>query len=504
MATLASDIAAPAAGAAPETLTARRMLAPGFDELGILLLTAALGAVALLLGRSWQSAMNIVIPAVLMVMMARGTVGMLRVSVATVWTPLFWARAAIFFYGGFGTAFLLVANNESRDYAEVFFTLYATDILKYNVVLVVFTFVMLVVVRLMTVVITFGNGRSDGLMNLTKSTLDLSLIGGIFLTLGAVANFVFIVPYQFGFVTTTFPAILNEVAQASMIGLFLATVSLARNRSPLLLPVLLLGVVMIFVGLLSFSKSSTVMPFVMLSLAFFYLRPTLFRAFLMASAIVTVFFSSAPLVDQGRMLMTLRYGGIDAPAPMSERFEMLASYFDDRTVIAGDDEINYAALRFSYANVGSFVVTLYDAGQPASTYRNAGAIFIPRAIWKDKPIITDDARQLSYQLTGNWNNSIAPGLAPEAYWNGGWLGVVLIASVIGVILAYWSLYNLSVQLTEAWHLFPVVLLGVRMGSRFDGFFVSDVIGPLAFGLAGHFVLSVGNAAVAQRRIGRAV
>lgn len=199
-------------------------------------------------------------------------------------------------------------------------------------------------------------------------------------------------------------------------------------------------------------------------------------------------------------MMSLRYGGIDAPAPISERLEMLASYFDDRTVIAGDDEINYAALRFSYANVGSFVVTLYDAGQAASTYKNAGAIFIPRLIWKDKPIITDDARQLSYTLTGNWNNSIAPGLAPEAYWNGGWLGVVLVAALMGVVFAYWSLYNLSVQLTGAWHLFPVVLLGVRMGSRFDGFFVSDVIGPLAFALVGHFILSIGNAAIAQRRI----
>lgn len=500
MATLASTIAELAPSAKRETLTANRMLAPGLDELAILLLTAALGAVALLLGRGWQTAMNIGIPVVLMVTMARGTIGMLRVSVATVWTPLLWARAAIFFYGGFGTAFLLVANNDTRNYAETFFTLYATDILKYNVVLAFFSLIMLATVRLFLGALSINRDRGDGLLNLTKSSLDLSLIGGIFLTLGAAVNFIFIVPYQFGFVTTTFPAILNEIAQASMIGLFLTTVSLARTRSPLLVPVLLLGVLLIFVGLLSFSKASTVMPFVMLSLAFFYLRPTLFRAFLMASAIVGVFFASAPLVDQGRLLMGLRYGGIDAPAPITERMEMLASYFDDRTVTAGDEEINYAALRFSYANVGSFVVSLRDSGQTGATYKNAAAIFIPRALWKDKPIITDDARQLSYQLTGNWNNSIAPGIPPEAYWNGGWLGVVLIASLVGVVIAFWSLYNLSVQLNAAWHLFPVVLLGVRMGSRFDGFFVSDVLGPLAFGLVGHFILSIGNAAIAPRRI----
>lgn len=503
MATLASPISEPTPAEPPKSLTAQRMLAPGLDELAILLLTTALGLVALLLGRGWQTAMNIGIPAVLMVSMARGTISMLRVSVATVWTPLLWARAAIFFYGGFGTAFLLAANDDTRNYAEHFFTLYAGDILKYNVVLVFFSLIMLATVRFFLGAVAISPSRADGLIDLPKSSLNLSLIGGIFLTLGAAANFLFIVPYQFGFITTTFPAVMNEVAQASMIGLFLATVSLARSRSPMLVPVLLLGLVLILIGLLSFSKSSTLMPFVMLSLAFFYLRPTLVRALLIASLILGVFFASAPLVDQGRMLMSLRYGGIDAPAPVVERLEMLASYYDDRTVLAGEENINYAALRFSYANVGSFVVSLHDEGQSGSTYRNAAAIFVPRAIWKDKPIITDDARQLSYQLTGNWNNSIAPGIAPEAYWNGGWLGVLLIGSLVGVVIAFWSIYNLSVQLNAAWHLFPIVLLGVRMGSRFDGFFVADVIGPIAFGLVGHFILSIGNAAIAQRRVGPA-
>ncbi|MFC4294000.1 hypothetical protein ACFO0A_02880 [Novosphingobium tardum] len=478
------------------------MLAPSFDELALLLLASALGAVALLLGGLWLTIMNVLVPVVLMFTMARATIGMLRVSVATVWTPLLWLRAAIFFYGGFGTVVLIVANDASRDYAEMFFTVYAHDILEYNVILVLFTLVMLAVVRIVTARPDY-TGERRGLFDLPKSSLDLSVIGLSFLLLGAAANFMFIIPYQFGYVRTTFPAFLSEVAQASMIGLFLTTVSLARRRSPLLLPVIMFGLLFVLLGLLAFSKSSTVMPWVMLCLAYFYLRPTLRRAVIMASSIVALFFLSAPLVDQGRMLMSVRYGGIDAPAPLSERLEMLGTYFDDRAMASGDEDVNYAALRFSYVNVGSFVVALRDTGQGGSTYENAAAIFVPRALWPDKPIITDDARQLSYQMTGNWNNSLAPGLAPEAYWNGGWLGVVLIAMLLGTVVSTWSIYNLSVQLNSAWHLFPIVLLGVRMGSRFDGFFVADVLGPIAFGVIGHFVLTLANAAVSRRRIDQA-
>lgn len=486
----------------PVELSAYVLLAPTFDELALLLFTAIMGGIAIALEGWWITALNVAIPVVLMFTMARGALRSLRLSVATVWSPLVWMRAAIFFYGGFGTLTVLTANDAMRDYAEVFFVFYGDDILKYNVVVLAFALTMLAASKLYLLV--FGGRRSvTEIFNPLKSSINLTIIGGIFITAGLVANLFFIIPFQFGFVTTTFPTIISEIAQAAYIGIFLSSVALARSRSPMLGVVVAVGIGLAFVGLLAFSKSSVAMPAVMLLLAFFYAKPSVTRLLVMAAATIAIFFMSAPLVDHGRYAMLQRYGGIDAPAPPDERLEILYSYFDPRSVGAGDDEINYASLRFSYVNVGSFVTNLRDQGQSGDTYDHVLAVFIPRALWKDKPVITEVARQLSYEATGNWNNSVAPGLAPEAYWNGGWFGVLAMGALVGLIVSIWSVYSLAVQVAGAWYLFPVVLLGVRMGARFDGFFVSDVLGPIAFAVAGHLVLSFANAAIARRNVARA-
>lgn len=486
----------------PVGLSAYALLAPAFDELALLFFMTIMGGIALMLEGWWLTALNVAIPAVLMFTMARGALRSLRQSVATVWSPLVWMRAAIFFYGGFGTFTVLFGNDALRDYAEVFFVFYAGDILKYNVVVLAFTLTMLSACKLYLLVI--GGRRSvTEIFNPQRSSIDLTVIGGLFVITGLAANLLFIVPYQFGFVNTTFPTLISEVAQAAYIGIFLSLVALARSRSPLLGVVVAIGVGLAFIGLLAFSKSSAVMPVVMMMLAYFYAKPSVTRLLVMAGTTLAVFFVSAPLVDHGRYLMQVRYGGIDAPAPPDERFDMLASYWDPRTLVAGDEEIDYASLRFSYVNVGSFVTSLRDQGQEGDTYANALAVFVPRALWPDKPVITETSRRLSYEATGNWNNSVAPGLAPEAYWNDGWFGVAVMGAIIGLIVSVWSVYSLAVQVAGAWYLFPVVLLGVRMGSRFDGFFVSDVLGPIAFGVAGHFVLSFANAAIAKRSAARA-
>lgn len=492
----------PGGAAAPRPgegeMSAFALIAPRFDELSILLLGTIFGGIALMIGGIWVSVMNFLIPMGVLIAMGLGIVRALRRSVAAVWTPLVWMRAAIFFYGGFGTLTVLIGNDALRNYAETFFVFYELDILKYNVVIASFAFVFLTASNVL--LLAFGGRRSVlEIYRPQRSAIDLAAIGGIFLTTGLVANYLFIVPYQFGFVSTTFPALISEVAQAAFIGLFLSVVALARARSPLLAMVIAIGVLLSFTGLLAFSKSSVLMPLVMLMLGYFYLRPNLTRLILMVVVLMAGFYLSAPIVDHGRYEMQQRYGGIDAPALPDERIEIALSYFDSRSVLAGDQDVDYASLRFSYVNVGSFVISLRDGGQRGNTYENGLAIFVPRAIWKDKPVITEAARQLSFDATGNWNNSVAPGLAPEAYWNDGWFGIVYMGVFLGIVVSFWSIYGLAVQVAGAWYLFPIVLLGVRMGSRFDGFFVSDVMGPIAFGLAGHIALSLGNAAIARRR-----
>jgi hypothetical protein len=77
--------------------------------------------------------------------------------------------------------------------------------------------------------------------------------------------------------------------------------------------------------------------------------------------------------------------------------------------------------------------------QNGATYASIVTAWIPRAVWPDKPSQTEASRfyQTAYQVTAPnaLNNvSLSAGVAPEAYINFGWPGVIVIMFLIGVLL----------------------------------------------------------------------
>jgi hypothetical protein len=103
-------------------------------------------------------------------------------------------------------------------------------------------------------------------------------------------------------------------------------------------------------------------------------------------------------------------------------------------------------------------------------------LLIPRAIWPDKPVISDIGRDFNVLATGNPFSSSAPGIFADAYYNMGWVGVPLLMIPIGLWFYLMSRYALWVQATGRWLHFPVVLMAMRMGFRVDGIIVLDIIG----------------------------
>ena len=109
-----------------------------------------------------------------------------------------------------------------------------------------------------------------------------------------------------------------------------------------------------------------------------------------------------------------------------------------------------------------------------------------------KPIITDVGRELSYAANGNYNSSSSAGLAAEAYWNGGWLLSISIAIFLALVFGLWTIYSYEVIQRKAWHLFFIVLIGMRMALRVDGAFVSDILGPIPLVILAHITLELMN------------
>jgi len=129
---------------------------------------------------------------------------------------------------------------------------------------------------------------------------------------------------------------------------------------------------------------------------------------------------------------------------------------------------------------------------PGQSYRYWSIVWIPRIIYRNKPIITDVSRELSFAANGNYNSSSSAGLAAEAYWNGGWIATISISIFVAIVFGLLSIYSYEVIKRRAWHLFFVVLIGMRMAVRVDGVFVSDILGPLPLAILAHVALELMN------------
>ncbi len=436
--------------------------------------------------------------------MGAGALAMTMRSMVTIWTPFFWLRMAAFFYAGIGSLIPLFLNDASRTYIEAYFVFYSDDLLKYNLINLAFLAATMVFIRFYAIIFrqkTIGSGSARFRLKLAPSSLNLGTIAYLFLAVGSVVNFVLILPYQLGYINTTFPAAISEIAQLSFVGIFLCTAWAQKNKPAHLPGLAIVTFIFALTGLLTFAKATLLFPLIMFALGLIYTKPSLPRIAFFATGIVLVFLWSQPIIDYGRSALAAQNGDQFASASVGVRSTILQDYFDKASLGRRDTDLQSGLIRLTYVNVGTYVISLYDRREPGSSYGNARYIFIPRILLKRKPIISDVGRQLSFSATGNDETSVSPGLPPEAYWNFGWPGVVMMAGVVAFVIWLWSLYSIAVQQQSAWHLFAVVLIGARMGMRFDGFFVVEIMGALVFGLAGHLALSLANAIIRSRKHG---
>lgn len=473
-------------------------------EHGILLAALIFGVGVYLSYPDFVPAANIIVPASIAVALGLGCFRMARRKVATILTPTFCFRVSLLFYSGFGSLVPVLGGEEELAVLQTFFYFSEDDLLKFNIVSLAFA----ISINMATVIggAVLNRVRFNTIHNPKKSRLiepsniSLLVVGLAILIIGTLVNFIFIIPFQFGLATGTIPQAVSQVALSGLIGLFLCTIWSLQNRPRLAWLFVGVAVVLCAIGFTTYSKTDVIMPLIMIAAAFIYARPTVLRSLIWLAIILGTFAISQPICSYGRGVLLERYGTITGPAGIDERTTIIADYFNESAEVQ-DSEANYAAIRFSYVNIGAFAIAEYDTGNPIDTYSRAWTVFVPRFLWPDKPILTDISRDLNFAITGNDQSAVAPGFAAESYWNGGFIGVVLGGIVIGTILWVWSLYSIQVQVLGAWHLFPVVLLGVRAGIRSDGLAFTDLLGPLFVAVIGHVILSFGNRLIQRFRSG---
>src|SRR5690606_18534318 len=159
------------------------------------------------------------------------------------------------------------------------------------------------------------------------------------------------------------------------------------------------------VSVASFAKSELLLILIFSFLGFISRNVGKTKVLIGASCVLFAYFAFQPLVGYGRDQLVMRYGEIRG-AGLVERWDIVQDYLAGaRRVYTRQGGLS----RLSYLNVGAYVVDKYDAGLPGDTLRNAAAVFVPRILWPDKPIITSLGPELNFEIFGREGSSLGIG-----------------------------------------------------------------------------------------------
>jgi hypothetical protein len=419
----------------------------------------------------------------------------------TLWVPLLWYRVSMLTYFGVGSAIPAFVNDETRDLMFNFYYYYPKDLNKLSLIICLFhLFVVIISKASFAMIVGSERGATQdqpGWQFINQSNFSMVVFGSIFLVTGMTVNLFMVLPASLGFYTVPGYGSLANLSLGSLLGYFLLTLWSLQNRSNWLYVIIFLSLIESLIGLLLMTKFITLFPTVMIGLGFIFHKTSRFRLIIFAVTMVFIFTTLAPIVGYARNTLQRFYAGT---ATVSETVDIYRSYFDHQNASTDYAEVQDGWMRLSYTNAGTFAINQYDVGLPGDSYRYLPIVLIPRIIYPSKPNITDVSKEFTFAVNGNINSSTNPGIPAESYWNLGWWGPMLVGSFLGIILTYWSIYSFVAFSRDAWHLFFVVLFGMRTASRMDGALVADIVGPLGIAILAHLLLEFLNRFLPRRKL----
>lgn len=457
-------------------------------------LVLALYGIAMADGYAMVGSINVIGPVIFTFTVGYATFRLTQRNIHAIWTPLFWYRVAMVTYLGIGSGLTSFYNSDTRELIDALFAFSPAELLKFNAVNALFH-VCVLVVSWITVRMYGGNRnsvRESERLTIEMCRIPLRSVGLAFLAVGLLANYLLIYPVALGILRFEVSSAMGQIGQMAYIGYFLLTYwGLENKRYSWVVAIAALAAIDSIAGLLQLTKFAALFPVMMIPIGFLYHKTSLRRVALAVAFLVPYYAFTSAVVEEARSRV-VRDAGNANKAVFSDTLIVIGDIINGRNGKADAPEYQMAWARLNYVNAGTLAISFYDQGLPGNSLRDVFVVWIPRAIYPDKPVITDIARDFTVMANGNYDSSTSPSIPSEGYWNFGWLGVALFAMLVGIILTFLSIYSTIVFDRGAWHLLLVVLLGMRMGTRIDGYLVSDVIGPLSAVLAIHIASTLAN------------
>jgi hypothetical protein len=310
---------------------------------------------------------------------------------------------------------------------------------------------------------------------------------GFFLAIGVPIKYLLSLPYHFGLLNWVLPGsieILSVFTGSAIILLFV----LVHNGQPQyrLALYMLIGTEVI-VSLMTFSKLAVIKTALTVLLGMYLSRPRS-RTFIIGvgALMLGYVFFLAPFISYSRVGDNIY--GVTSLGKLTTSLQEYQNTGPSGSSVADQGfESQGWWTRLNYAGAQSFAMDAYDNGRGGDSFSLAFYTLTPRFIFPDKPVMTIGP-YFNNLVTGNSGSASAPGLFAEAYWNGGWLYVVISCLYVGSIFAMLTVLSSFYITTRRLIFLPCIFISITTGLTPDSWFVATVVGGVVQCAALYFVL----------------
>jgi len=303
----------------------------------------------------------------------------------------------------------------------------------------------------------------------------------IFLMIGLPLKYLLVLPAHWGLISIESYGFLNTGTRLIELGLALLAIHVTTQNSSLRGPFYILWILHLLLSVITFSKLELLIAIILPAFGLFLgnkrIRTLVFFSVFSAFCYVNL----APLTIFARSEI-LRVGYHINDAGYTNRLGIVSRYF-----LEGSDKTNSYDIessqrwwsRLNYTSDQNAAMEFYDVGIKGKYFSEAWTILIPRIFWKNKPNLTRAGTDFYTLRTGRSGSSTGITIYGDLYWHYGWVGIWIIAPLIGIIFHILSQFNMNVIRRQDYIYFPVsgmIALLFLYGPM--GTIITSIIGPI--------------------------
>ncbi len=423
---------------------------------------------------------------------------LIRMNKLLIWTPAFLFLAYTVVFSGLGPLIFILGNESTIVMLQQGnFRLSELELLGTNLLNLIGTSAVLAGIVSITFTKLFNPAQK--LVPASQSTPPEAVAAWFFI-FGFINKYFIVLPYKFEMLGFVPLGIFLNLEQLIDLGFALvAFLAVKKGGKWRVLLWIALPIHLAFV-LLDFRKTQIVLAFLLPAFGAFLAHGSLRRLSVWLIVTVLVFWAIQPLVLFGRAEIKAESGSINN-ATLTKRLQIVGY-----TLTQSFDEINAnkiqeqgSWMRVSYSGTQAWAMREWDRGNPNDTLSDVWITFIPRLLWPDKPIGLGPGLRFYQAVTGN-DLRVRFGVTvyADAYWNGGWVAVILFGMLVGMFFGIMSKTALHWLENDKFLYFPAILLTANVAMNgLTGWLISGFFGviPLliAFLILIRFIELIGHA-----------